>query len=117
MRTFLASLIFPLTLLAQPAGDWSISGVVLNSQTGEPVKYALVTLMSFGSPSEFRAPSKLRLPLRKTTRAGGAGEFQFNALAEAHYMISAQKPGFAVWFSTEQRGLGQIDLTASISGV
>jgi hypothetical protein len=119
MRLILAGLIFSFSLIAQQTGDFSISGVVLNAQTGEPVKYALVTLMSFRTfeTSQPEERSKPQPPLQKTTQAGGAGEFQFNGLPKAHYTVRAQKPGFNAGFSPNEPGTHQVDLSASVAGV
>ena len=119
MRLIITGLILSFSLLAQQTGDYSISGAVLNAQTGEPVKYALVTLMSFPvfDPSVSAEHAKPQPPLQKITQAGSAGEFQFNGLAKAHYTVTAQKPGFNVGFSPEDLKSRQIDLRASASGV
>jgi len=48
MRTVLLGLLMSFALIAQSAeGDSSLSGTVLNSVTGEPVKGALVLLVGY----------------------------------------------------------------------
>lgn len=115
----LASALFSLSLLAQPAGDYSISGVVINAQTGEPVKYALVTLMGFPKmdPSQQFDPAKPPRPIQKSIQAGGGGEFQFTGLDKSRYIIRAEKPGFTVIIPQGQPNMTHVDLTASISGL
>src|SRR5271155_1647693 len=97
MRPILMAFIFSFPLIAQ-TGDYSISGMVVNAQTGEPVKYALVTLMGFQKPDP-QQQGKFQPPLQKSTQAGAAGEFQFQGLGKANYNVSAQKPGFNMAFS------------------
>src|SRR5580658_5600808 len=96
MRLTMAGLIFSFSLIAQ-TGEYSITGVVVNAQTGEPVKYALVTLMGFQKPDS-QQQGKFQPPLQKSTQAGAAGEFQFQGLGKANYNVSAQKPGFNMAF-------------------
>lgn len=118
MRFIFAGLICLFSLRAQETGSYSISGVVVNSQTGEPVKYALVTLRSFRpfDPSTPQ-PAKPQSPVQKSAQAGSAGEFQFTALSRAHYTITAQKPGFTPPFSPQEPGSRQIDLADSVTGL
>ena len=101
MRHIISALIFSFSLLGQQSGDYSITGTTLNAQTGEPVKYALITLTGSLDPSRQEEPSKPQIPIRKSTQAGVAGEFQFSGLPKAHYIISAQKPGFNQQFSPD----------------
>lgn len=111
----MVGLICSFPLIAQ-TGDYSISGVVVNAQTGEPVKYALVTLMAFQKPDP-QQQDKFQPPLQRSTQAGVAGEFQFKSLGKARYNVSAQKPGFNMAFSPDDLKSRQFDLTASVSGV
>ena len=85
MRLIIASAIFSFSLIAQQAGEYSLSGVVVNAQTGEPVKYALVMLTGFQAQESGKIdPAKLQ-PLQKSTQAGDAGEFRFTGLIKASY--------------------------------
>jgi hypothetical protein len=111
----LAGFIVSFSLIAQK-GDYSISGVVVNAQTGEPVKYALVTLMGFQKPDP-QQQGKFKPPLQKSTQAGAAGEFQFQGLGNANYNLSAQKPGFNNVFSPNDLKSRLVDLSSSVSGV
>jgi hypothetical protein len=118
-RLIFAYILISFPLIAQEAGNYSISGVVVNSQTGEPVKYALVTLMSFpvfdpNHPPQ--QPVKPQGPTQKTAQAGETGEFVFHGLAKAHYTLSAQKPGFAAGFIGRDFQPNQIDLTDNVTG-
>jgi Carboxypeptidase regulatory-like domain len=112
MRAILGGVIFSFALIAQQSGDYSISGTVVDSETGEPVRYALVTLTEFHERGD-----PVPAPAKKDVQAGGAGEFHFNGLAAANYSLTAQKPGFAFWFATGAPRSENIDLKASLSGV
>ncbi len=118
LRLTLASILISIPLIAQNAGEYSISGVVVNSQTGEPVKYALVKLMSF--PTFDRAhpqPQPVKPPAQKTLQAGATGEFAFHGLPKAHFMLTAEKPGFAANFVGGDFKANQIDLTDNVTGM
>jgi hypothetical protein len=110
-------LLVPLALAAQiQTGDNSIGGVVLNSQTGEPVKNSLVTLARIPAPqAEGANPREFRMPPSKTAFAGPEGEFSFAGLAEGRYMLTAQKPGFIP--EVTQQPTGVIELKFSIGDV
>ncbi len=83
---FLLLLFIPLALTAQSrTAEYSIGGVVVNSQTGEPVKNALVSLLSF---------SDRGMASMKPAMTGLGGEFLFTGLAEGQYGVSSEKPGF-----------------------
>ncbi len=119
LRLLFASIVISVPLLAQGPGNYSISGVVVNSQTGEPVKYALVTLVSF---PVFDANQTAEQPMqppdfkKKAALAGETGEFIFHGLAKSHYTISAQKPGFAVGLAGGDYPNNQINLTDNVTG-
>ena len=87
----MAGLIFSFSLIAQ-TGDYSISGVVVNAQTAEPVKYALVTLMGFQKPDP-QEQGKVQAPLQKSTQAGAAGEFQFPRPQQSELQRERAKAG------------------------
>jgi hypothetical protein len=63
----------------------SMSGVVVNSATGEPVKRALVSITPL-----FRQPS---LSVR-TALTDASGVFRFEGVSEGQYLCQAQKPQF-----------------------
>jgi uncharacterized protein (DUF2141 family) len=78
-----------------PKGNYSLSGVVTDTQTGEPVKNALVTLTEmpvFKTDGSRAVPPTPSAP--KSKLAGIGGEFQFDGLAEGQYRLNAEKPGF-----------------------
>ncbi|HVO99627.1 MAG TPA: carboxypeptidase-like regulatory domain-containing protein [Bryobacteraceae bacterium] len=119
MPRIIALFIVSFSLLAQDRGEFSISGVVVNEQTGEPIKYALVTLMGFrkAEPSQAQQPLKMPQPVQKSIQAGPAGEFRFNGLLPATYSLNAQKPGFNFVFRPGAEMRRSIELTASVSGI
>src|SRR5208283_453657 len=96
-------------LMAQSNGDrYSLSGTVVNSTTGEPIRNAIVMVSKTPTPqeiNEFQEAVKTgppRLPLlHKGVLSGVSGEYQFTGLPEGHYAVSAQKPGFAARFNEE----------------
>ncbi len=87
-----------LAVMAQgQTGPYSISGIVSNSATGEPVKNALVTLnFQFMPRPEGGATARAPIPLRGpvSTLSGVGGDFVFSSLPEGRYSLAAQKPGF-----------------------
>lgn len=81
--------------LAQRA-DFSISGTVVNSVTGEPVKGALVVLSGFlDAPLVVEAGIARRShdPINKMAFTGPSGEFRFEGLTGGVYTPVASKPG------------------------
>lgn len=115
MPPILLLFVVSFSLIAQtPKGNYSLSGVVTNTQTGEPVKNALVTLVeqpvfkTDGSPPARPTPSAPRSKL-----AGIGGEFQFDGLAEGQYRVTVEKPGFA----PDRLSNKPIQLVSSMSGV
>jgi hypothetical protein len=84
----------------QSSPQYSVAGVVVNSQTGETVKRAQVVLMYFGGP-ELRAPrdrggvvASPGGPQVFTTFSDSAGFFRFSVVPGGNCFISADKPGF-----------------------
>src|ERR1017187_896688 len=105
MTPTLAVRVLAVTVLAvgasaqQQDSKFTLGGTVTNSQTGEPIKRALVTLDSFSAP---RAPAsrdaigRLRPsppPLVGTAFTDAAGSFRFDNLAAGDYSASARKAG------------------------
>ncbi len=81
MRPLLLGLITSLLLAAQGArSDYFLSGNVVNSVTGEPVKNALVSLLGGA--------------VTQSAMTGAAGEYLFAGLAANIYTLTAEKPGF-----------------------
>jgi hypothetical protein len=102
-------------------GTYSLSGTVVNSETGEPLRNAVVTLAKTPTPqemSEFQEAMKSgRIPgVRKSALSGTSGEYQFTGLKEGQYMVNAQKPGYVRRFDVEGQQ-GPIALSASISNI
>jgi hypothetical protein len=77
MRCIWACLSISVSLLAQQAND-TVSGTVLNSETGELVKYALVTLMSVPKFDSGHPPQQPVTPVQRFIQTDGSGNFQFN---------------------------------------
>ena len=74
---------------------YSVSGMVINAVTGEPVRKALVQLYSMQ---------------QRTTFSDGDGRFQFDGILAGRVSLSAQKPGF--FGDHEIRGQGQLVIEA-----
>jgi hypothetical protein len=70
---------------------YSVSGMVINAVTGEPVRKALVQLYSMQ---------------QRTAFSDGDGRFQFDGILAGRVSLSAQKPGF--FGDHEIRGQGQL---------
>src|SRR5690242_16713074 len=77
----------------EPAGDRHVSGTVVDSATGAPVRQALVTLTQAVPPRQTTASAQRALNFAVLTDA--AGRFQFYALSAGTYMCMAVKYGFA----------------------
>jgi hypothetical protein len=110
---------------AQTEGTYSLSGSVLNSQTGEPVANVLVRAFRAPSSKELEqlqtpgaAPPAGAFALNfKTAFSGPGGEFQFTGLIGGQYNLQAQKPGFT---AASDLGPGRpnfIELSGSLTGV
>lgn len=117
MRRFLLLFCLSVSIRAQnQKGDYSIRGTVTNSQTGEPVKSALITLWKVPNPEG--TPESFQAAAGKTALAGIGGEFEFTGLSEGQYNLTPQKPGYIIHVvegNPESSTL--IKLTASIAGV
>jgi protocatechuate 3,4-dioxygenase beta subunit len=114
MRVILTSLLISCSLFAQHSGDLSIKGLVVNAQTGEPVKYALVSLTAVNEAGGSDSP---QMPSSKSVQTNGSGEFEFAGLAKGHYMVNAQKPGFSSAFSAKHPNFQNVELNQSTSGI
>jgi len=91
MRAVWLVLLTPIALIAlSPQGDYSLSGTVRNSVTGEAIKGAAVTL--FKTPDVSESPPGP--PEARHTLAGPNGEYSFTGLTKDTYSLQAQKPGF-----------------------
>ena len=107
----LAAATMPFLCRAQEgAGEYSISGVVVNSQTGEPVRQALVGGSGRREKSE-AAPSRYQTIEPILTDASGA--FHLRGLEAGTYTVHAEKPGF----ENEREKATPIKLGPSSEGV
>lgn len=73
------------------AEKFTLSGSVVNSVTGEPVKRALLTLSPLPYSRQALAPRDLE-PIQVFSDPGGA--FSFEGLSAGRYRIAAQKPQY-----------------------
>lgn len=78
------SFAFPQSLLPSSQDRYSLTGMVINSVTGEPIRGALVQIYLNGQASRLTGPD---------------GKFQFEGLPRGQTNISVRKPGF---FSPEE---------------
>ena len=86
-------------------GPYSVSGIVRNAVSGEPVRNALVALErapGAGLPTDL-AVQGFGTPLSKSTISGTAGEFYFDGLPAGHYNCLASRPDFMPDFIPENR--------------
>jgi hypothetical protein len=74
----------------------SVTGMVVNSLTGEPVRGAVVSIIT----------GQINGPTGSSTVSDTSGHFQFDGLAEGRAFISAIKPGFGDQFR------GQLERTS-----
>jgi len=78
---------------------YSLSGSVLNSQTGEPVGGALATLSILNLASVNNQANRPK-PIVREAAADSTGRFQFDNLPEGSYMLTADRPGFWPGFTS-----------------
>jgi len=107
-----------MTLAAQgPRGDYSISGTVVNSVTGEPVKGARVMMMALPQADPATGvPGNAQESVVRAAMAGPSGGFTFAGLPAGHYLLGAQKPGFVESPADSAIRADNIDLSASVAG-
>jgi protocatechuate 3,4-dioxygenase beta subunit len=86
-------------LIAQPSGQGVISGTVIDSTSGEPVKRAVVTATWQGTPRSWA-----------TVRTDSSGRFVFEGLPPGKYDLRANKAGLgtAVYGANNLRELGDM---------
>ncbi len=99
MRLFLpfACFLVAVTCRAQESGgEYSISGVVVNSLTGEPVRQALIT--GYGM---LESPDTELTVEFDPVLTDASGVFHLPGLGAAEYSLRADKPGFALQNETE----------------
>ncbi len=86
-------------VLAQPAGQGVISGIVIDNVSGDPVSRALVTVTWHGTPRSWA-----------TTRTDGSGRFTVEGLPAGKYDLKATKNGVgtAIYGARNLRELGDL---------
>ncbi|HTW65774.1 MAG TPA: carboxypeptidase regulatory-like domain-containing protein [Bryobacteraceae bacterium] len=96
---FFCTSVFLAIALAQPLGTGAISGVVLDGESGDPVRKAIVTLTLEGTPRRWA-----------TTRTDGSGGFEFEGLPAGKYELRATKLGIgtANYGANHLRELGNL---------
>jgi protocatechuate 3,4-dioxygenase beta subunit len=83
-------------LCAQPSGTGVISGTVIDSSSGDPVRKAVVTVTWHGTPRSWA-----------TLQTDGAGKFRFENLPKGVYDIRATKNGgIAIYGAKSTRETG-----------
>ena len=105
-------------------GTYSLSGTVVNSETGEPIRNSLVTLWKRLRPEELKEYQEMAkaghlggVNAPRTALSGATGDYQFTGLAEGRYRVTAQKPGFGPQVTAEDPEYGWLDLSAAASSV
>lgn len=92
---FCAGILF-VSASAQPLGTGVISGTVVEAESGEAIRKAIVTLTLEGTPRRWA-----------TARTDGSGHFQFDGLPAAKYDLRAIKAeGTAIYGAKSARELG-----------
>ena len=91
--------IFLLAAFAQPLGKGVISGIVVDAESGDPVRKANVTLTLEGTPRRWA-----------TARTDSSGRFTFEGLPAGKYDLSASKgnEGRAIHGASSLRELGDL---------
>src|SRR6202050_1890145 len=88
--------VFLVVAFAQPLGTASISGTVVDGESGEGIRKAVVTLTLEGTPRRWA-----------TARTDGSGHFQFEGLPAGKYDLRATKAeGTAIYGAKSVRELG-----------
>lgn len=110
-----------LPILAQQA-DLSLSGIVINSKTGEPIKRAMVTIRRIPSAEEFQRPAQAagdtQQQLTRNSFSDSGGEFHFTGLPAGRYNVTAQKPEFTLELNPQKPFQFQsVDLSGTTSGI
>ncbi len=77
-------------------GSLTLTGTVINSQTGEPIRRALVSLTGPPDLSPEGKPSAVPRAMNTSTLTDSGGVFRFTALRPGYYFIYPSKPEFAV---------------------
>ena len=87
------------TALSQPLGKGVISGAVVDGESGDAIRKAVVTLTLEGTPRRWA-----------TTRTDGSGRFQFEGLPAGKYDLRATKAGegTAIYGANHVKELGDV---------
>ncbi|HML18134.1 MAG TPA: carboxypeptidase-like regulatory domain-containing protein [Bryobacteraceae bacterium] len=95
----LAGLVLAGRVFAQPAGRGVISGTVVDSASGDPVRKAIVTVTWQGTPRSWA-----------TAATDGSGNFRFEGLPAGKYDLRARKAGVgeAAYGAKSARELGEL---------
>jgi len=102
-RACLFSTALLLTAAAAAMDDpptFAVSGVVVNSVSGQPVPRALVWMAG---------------PSRHTVFTGSDGSFKFAGVASGEYFLAAEKPGFSYDLKLETRRQASLQVSADVS--
>jgi hypothetical protein len=91
--------VFVVVAFAQPLGTASIYGTVVDGESGEGIRKAVVTLTLEGTPRRWA-----------TARTDGSGHFQFEGLPAGKYDLRATKDseGTAIYGANKLRELGGV---------
>jgi protocatechuate 3,4-dioxygenase beta subunit len=94
---FFSGVLSLIAAFAQPLGKGVISGTVVDGESGDAIRKAVVTLSLPGTPR-----------LWATTRTDGSGRFQFDGLPAGKYDLRATKAseGTAIYGANHLRELG-----------
>ena len=91
--------VFLAAALSQPLGKGVISGTVVDGESGDAIRKAVVTLTLQGTPRRWA-----------TARTDGSGQFRFDGLPAGKYDLRATKDGegTAIYGANKLRELGDI---------
>lgn len=102
----------------QETPEYTLAGTVTNSATGEPVKRALITLITYDLERLPPAAKREGRPLPKvktfSTFTDASGIFRFAALPPGTYTCTAERPGFAPAVGAQRAPRTTVQLKASI---
>jgi len=93
------SFAFPQSLLTSTQDKYSLTGMVVNSATGEPIRGALVQIYINGQSSQLTGPD---------------GKFRFDRLPAGQTPVNIRKPGF---FSQQQLENGPVRFTQLVGTI
>jgi uncharacterized protein (DUF2141 family) len=108
-------LLFAVTMRvwAQEAGDLSLSGTVVNSKTGDPIRRALVRLDGFA-----KSPAQKLTGMPRTAFTDSIGGFRFVGLPAGTYTVSGDKPQFTMTNGEDLRkSMVEVELSAPVGNI